>query len=356
LHRELGYRGIVLYPFTSKSTYYEDGTGNVRENIEHMYVTILLSDVNTRAHIEKYLTIMMVHHDGNFASNINVEGNDASGLKTGNIVRMPLPGFDVVNHIDVRPLMRAPVSVMETIRAPYMELFFNEEDHQNVPNNAAIQAWKKCYDLHNESYTLRYKFQDDGLLAEFFIYPYDVFTSCEDRSKHINCCYRYRLNVSTDGLDDTPDASLVVGPILWRLRGSNAKEGDQEVVDATTNAADLTKLQDMRKASSNAQVEPAKKGSEYVFFTRSDYHNPVQLTHRRRSAQFNGDLFLPKRLDSFQVTPLLVCRFLGTTDNADKESDTRTFQYPPFQLKMATYDSKGETPTTPGGLPDLTPK
>merc|ERR1712071_5770 len=96
LHRELGYRGIVLYPFTSKSTYYCETSGKVEEKKTEMYATMLLNDVNTRSHIEKYLTVMMVHHDGCFSNNIDLEGNNSDQ----SIVRAPLPGFDVVNHLD----------------------------------------------------------------------------------------------------------------------------------------------------------------------------------------------------------------------------------------------------------------
>lgn len=295
LHRELGYRGIVLYPFTSRSTYYSESTGKVEENKTDMYVTMLLNDINTRSHIEKYLTIMMVHHDGCFSNSIDLEGNN----EDASIVRAPLPGFDVVNHLDVRPLLK-PTGISSQVKAPYLELFF-DDDTECSPKEDTIDAWKRSYDVHSESYTLRYNFTDDDLLAEFFIYPYDIFTKCSDRSKHINSCYRYRLNVSTSALECNPDSSLIVGPILWRIRGSaKGKEDDQ---------------------------------SSYVFFTRSDYHSPVELNHRRKSVQFSGDLFLPKRLDQFQVTPLLVCRWVGMDKN-DENADTRTFQYPPFLINM----------------------
>merc|ERR1712168_459114 len=303
LHRELGYRGIVLYPFTSKSTYYCETSGKVEEKKTEMYATMLLNDVNTRSHIEKYLTVMMVHHDGCFSNNIDIEGNNADA----SIVRAPLPGFDVVNHLDARPLLQ-PVGINNQVKAPYLELFFDEAIQ---PKHEAINAWKKSYDIHSESYTLRYAFTDDDLLAEFFIYPYDIFTTCNDRSKHINACYRYKLNISTN-LRNDPDASLTVGPILWRIRGSaKGKEEDQ---------------------------------SSYVFFTRSDYHTPKNLNHRLQSVQFNGDLFLPKRLDKFQATPLLVCRWQGIERN-DEDADTRTFQYPPFQISMTEDYSTQVSPS-----------
>lgn len=337
LHRELGYRGIVLYPFTSKSTYYEDSNGKVKETSEQMYVTILLSDLHSRSHIANYLTIMMVHHDGQFNSSIDLEGNDVDQLaKSKNIVRMPLPGFDVVNHLDMTPLQTPAQAVADAgIASPYLELFFSDKV-PFVPKEKIMDAWKATYDMHNESYTLRYCFEDDKLNVELFIYPYDVFTRCDDRSKHVNKCFRYRLNVSTDGLDEMPDASLVIGPVLWRIRG------EQNTKPESSEQLPKNKAEQKEQFESNN----AKLDSKYVFFTRSDYHNPIQLTTRRRSAQFNGDLFLPKRLDTFQVTPLLVCRFLGveppktsagettTVPEGAMPGDTRTFQYPAFELKM----------------------
>lgn len=313
LHRQLGYRGIVLYPFTSKSTYYCEESGEIEEKAVDMYVTMLLNDINTRNHIEKYLTVMMVHHDGCFSNDIDLEGNN----EDRNIVRAPLPGFDVVSQLDARPLIK-PSGVTNSVKAPYLELFFNDDDTCS-PKEPAINAWRKCYDLHEDSYTLRYNFKDDDFLAEFFIYPYDVFTKCNDRSSHVNSCYRYRLNVSMQNLDDRPDQSLIVGPVGWQIRGWTKDAKDTEQTDDT----------DTPKSS--------KSPPNHVEYKRSDFHTPIELNHRRRSAQFNGDLFLPKRCEAFRVTPLLVCRWIGADKN-DENADTRTFQYPAFQIDMTKTD------------------
>jgi len=354
-HKVLGYRGVVLYPFESKSTYleekkptsnaaYKSETSKVDEKKTDMYLALMLQNsANTnRAHIHKYLTVLMAHHDGSFYESDGDEGKR-------NIVRIPMEGFDVVNHEDVEK-----VNFGKQPEGKYLELFFDEK---MKPLEENLDNWKQCYDIQSESYTQRFYFNDMACLAEFFIYPYDVFTSCKDRSKHINTCYRYRLNVSVDSMYETPDSSIMVGPILWKLKGYT-QDHDHKTEEKTETEEPGPVGDDFISTLPGAAPPPKSKTDSAVVFTKSDYHNPVTLNHRRTSAQFNGDLFLPKRLAKYEVSPILVCRWLNL-DGTDDNKDTRSFQFPAFELKMTSfnpdenpYDVPEQNPNNDGKDPE----
>ena len=308
-HNELGYRGVIMYDFEANSTFI-NSEHEVDEETKSMYLGILLSDPleATRSKVEKHLTTIMVDNDG----------ARSPGLETlENIVKSPLPGLDVVSHQDVVQIEEPNMEFeLSDARVPFLPLFFEQDNNKLVPREKIITKWKESYDIETNSYCLRHKFDDAGLTAEFFLYPYDPFTRCQDRTNHKNNCFRYRVNVSTEGLINKPDQSLVVGPLFWRFKGSI--EDENSVADDDGNKATISQ-----------------------FVSRTMYHDPVQLTHRRRSAQFSSDIFVNKKWDKIELTPMLVCKHLGPIDfeNSDnnqvneKSSDqTRTFQFPAFKI------------------------
>jgi hypothetical protein len=279
-----------------------------------MYLGVLLSDPleTTRAKVEKHLTTIMVDNDGHR----NGFSTPSPGMEE-NIVKAPLPGLDVVNQQDIIQITEPNMEFeLEDARVPYLPIFFESKHQQLIPREKIIAKWKESYDIETNSYCLRHTFEEDQLTAEFFLYPYDPFTRCQDRTNHKNNAFRYRVNVSTNGLNSKPDQSLVVGPLFWRFKGSIPEENSTE--DADGNKASISQ-----------------------FVSRTMYHDPVQLTHRRRSAQFSSDIFVNKKWDKIELTPMLVCKHLGPVDtenqnnnqvNANSTDLTRTYQFPAFEI------------------------
>jgi hypothetical protein len=318
-HNELGYRGVIMYDFLSTSTFY-DSEHEVDQQLENMYLGMLLSDPleTTRTKVEKHLTTIMVDNDGSR----NTISNVTPGVEE-NIVKAPLPGLDVISEKDIVQIMEPNMEFdLENARVPYLNLFFEANNQKLVPREKIIAKWKDSYDIETNSYCLRHKFEDEQLTAEFFLYPYDPFTRCNDRTNHKNNCFRYRVNVSTDGLMNKPDQSLVVGPLFWRFKGQ-IEQNDVEESDSSID----------------------KPANISQFVSRTMYHDPVQLTHRRKSAQFSSDIFVNKKWHKIELTPMLVCKQLGPIDlendnkknlnnaiNPNSTDQTRTFQFPAFEI------------------------
>jgi len=313
-HSTLGYRGVVMYDFESESTFF-DSEHKVDAETESMYLGVLLSDPleTTRSQVEKHLTTIMVDNDGHR----NQFATQTPGMEE-NIVKAPLPGLDVVNQKDIIQIQDPNMDFdLENARVPYLPLFFEANHHQQlIPREKIIAKWKESYDIESNSYCLRHTFYDEQLTAEFFLYPYDPFTRCQDRTNHKNNAFRYRVNVITNGLNNKPDQSLVVGPLFWRFKGTIPEEN-------------------------SAEDENGNKASISQFVSRTMYHDPVQLTHRRRSAQFSSDIFVNKKWDKVELTPMLVCKHLGPGEidsennnavNANSTDQTRTFQFPAFEI------------------------
>jgi hypothetical protein len=312
-HNELGYRGVVMYDFTSESTFF-DGQHKVDPEEEKMYLGVLLSDPleTTRTKVEKHLTTIMVDNDGHKNT-----GFVAAPGTEENIVKTPLAGLDVVNARDIVQIGDPNMEFdIEEARVPYLPLFFESKRQKLIPRENIIAKWRESYDIETNSYCLRHTFEEEKLTAEFFLYPYDPFTRCQDRTNHKNNAFRYRVNVSTNGLANKPDQSLVVGPLFWRFKGSIEDE-------------DSSKYDDGNKASISQ------------FVSRTMYHDPVQLTHRRTSAQFSSDIFVNKKWNKIVLTPMLVCKQLGPVDvdnknnnqvNEHSSDQTRTFQFPAFEI------------------------
>merc|ERR1719219_3210786 len=268
-HNELGYRGVIMYDFESDSTFL-DSEHKVDKKSENMYLGVLLSDPleATRSKVEKHLTTIMVDNDGRSTG----FENSSTPTIDHNIVKAPLPGLDVVNQCDIVPISEPNLEFeLSEARVPYLQLFFEgASENQLLPREKIIAKWRESYNIHENSYCLRHNFADEGLMVEFYQYPYDPFTRCSDRSNHKNNAFRYRVNVS-----------------------------------------------------------------------RTMYHDPVALTHRRRSAQFSSDIFVNKKWAKIELTPMLVCKHLGPSEpnnqnndqvNAASTDQTRTFQFPAFEL------------------------
>lgn len=303
-----------MYDFESESTFL-DSEHQVDKKSENMYLGVLLSDPleATRNKVEKHLTTIMVDNDGR---RTGFENPSMPGIDH-NIVKAPLPGLDVVNQCDIVPISEPNLEFeLSEARVPYLQLFFEgAAENQLLPREEIIAKWRESYNIHENSYCLRHTFEDEGLTVEFYLYPYDPFTRCSDRSNHKNNAFRYRVNVSSTGLDSKPDQSLVVGPVFWRFKG--------QIQDA------------------NEQDSEGNSTSISQFVSRTMYHDPVALTHRRRSAQFSSDIFVNKKWDKIELTPMLVCKHLGPSEpnnqnndqvNAASTDQTRTFQFPAFEI------------------------
>lgn len=291
LHNKLGYRGVILYPLTTKSSFWDMEKKEIIYKNKDAYLGMLINDKTCkRSNMEKYLQIMAVHAAGEALEQAESQ------------YRIPLEGFDVISETDVRPLILPEDPSIDSSNDCLIQHFFNLP--MLTPKTEFIDIWKNCYDMEAGSYTLRHTFKDAGLTTEIYLYPCSYSVSY---SVTAETTFRYRMNISTDTNLDATD-SIMVGPILWQLQGRKLEEGISDAGDESVGTHQ----------------------GNYVFFTRSDYHSPCELTSRRKSAQFCGWLNLPKYLNDYLVSPLFVARQIKSVEETD---DTITFEHPVFEIK-----------------------
>jgi len=298
IHKQLGYRGIILYPFTAKSTIKSEPEIDVQ-----MYASLLLNaevpNVPTRQtthrirnSIEKHLLLGMVRLDNDLKHQREEGEHILSPVDDSNMSAkvengyIPISGFDTVSQENIE-IDGNEVNQADKVPSliPY---FFNAQTL--APQMRFISQWKDAYDLSEFAHCISKDFED----VKTELFTYHIATD----ETGLNSMFRYRVNICLNELSvKDQQAHLTAGPIIWKLKG--AAQADQQY-------------------------------SNYIFFTRSDYHDPIELNSKRKSVQFNGNLMLPNKLKFFNVTAIIICRWSGK----DLSNESRTFEMPSFQIKL----------------------